>query len=716
MERFLNIDWKPPLEDILDNTFFSAERLEKESVMYRIMNGNFIDPFKGIEEDYNNVDINLIKSIDPELNKEDTDNEITTNDTKKESQLQQKKDVKPNVPGITKPIFRFPKKSKLNAAQHAMCLRVLLRFSEADKPKLTPIEREELQTYLNLQHIISQEQDEFIEFAKSKWHERSFKITCEDYVNLRWKSKLRYIYKLPRYYSEVTNVPFIANKNIEVKFISLCLQMGEFPKIILPSSMKPYKLCVTSQQLRKRFPPEKNLCSESSVPFKLPVSEDPNCQELTGNNNVDLVISSSGLNCLVNNIDPSYSNSWILPLVMKRHNDKNTIYIDKPPPPIASNVPDKNNWVYKYILRYFLIDAKHQTTESIEGYDNNVFNNINCEELLKFEEYENNLTQIYSTLCSRVVEKDNNIKDASKEPEYKNDIDSLKNMSDCKTHSSTTAHCNTSHFISNSQDTQNKTFKTNLKGNISYKLFTIGPQLSEQNGLMKNVAKEYRMLVRTKTDGFEILENKVQRLLMLTPKLEYQADLGAEAVTLEESLKQWVSLIFRPHTSLARVRISAKTSEILQVEHRTAMSINNEIKRLYNIKVDNSLTILHNIIQYLQNLAPGRYIMRHTVRNGAFATIYKEVENTGKNIFDLHTMYGEEFFNLPNTAWIPLDKTIPTPMHKFFERMPAMFSPLNNTNFTNNKKTSEVKQTNTRAVRRSLRNKQKKIMFHDDVQ
>ncbi|XP_029053790.1 uncharacterized protein LOC114881233 isoform X4 [Osmia bicornis bicornis] len=638
---------KPPLEDILDNTFFSAERSEKESVMYRIMNGNFIDPFKGIEEDYNNVDINLIKSINPELNKEDTDNEITTNDTKKESQLQQKKDVKLYVPGITKPIFRFPKKSKLNAAQHAMCLRVLLRFSEADKPKLTPIEREELQIYLNLQHIISQEQDEFIEFAKSKWHERAFKIACEDYVNLCWKSKLQYIYKLPRYYSEVTNVPFIANKNIEVKFISLCLQMGEFPKIILPSSMKPYKLCVTSQQLRKRFPPEKNLCSESSVPFKLPVSEDPNCQELTSNNNVDLVISSSGLNCLTSH-----------------HHQLQVMF------------QIKINGYISISLDIFLL-----------------MQNIKLQK----------------------VEKDNNIKDASKEPEYKNDIDSLKNMSDCKTHSSTTAHCNTSHFISNSQDTQNKTFKTNLKGNISYKLFTIGPQLSEQNELMKNVAKEYRMLVRTKTDGFEILENKVQRLLMLTPKLEYQADLGAEAVTLEESLKQWVSLIFRPHTSLARVRISAKTSEILQVEHRTAMSINNEIKRLYNIKVDNSLTILHNIIQYLQNLAPGRYIMRHTVRNGAFATIYKEVENTGKNIFDLHTMYGEEFFNLPNTAWIPLDKTIPTPMHKFFERMPAMFSPLNNTNFTNNKKTPEVKQTNTRAVRRSLRNKKKKIMFHDDI-
>lgn len=58
-------------------------------------------------------------------------------------------------------------------------------------------------------------------------------------------------------------------------------------------------------------------------------------------------------------------------------------------------------------------------------------------------------------------------------------------------------------------------------------------------------------------------------------------------------------------------------------------------------------------------------------------------------------MYSEEFFNLPNTAWIPLDKTIPTPMHKFYERMPAMFSPLNNTNFTKNKKTPQVKQSNT---------------------
>lgn len=39
---------------------------------------------------------------------------------------------------------------------------------------------------------------------------------------------------------------------------------------------------------------------------------------------------------------------------------------------------------------------------------------------------------------------------------------------------------------------------------VSYNLFTIGPLLSEQNELMKDVIKEYKMLVRTKTHGVEV--------------------------------------------------------------------------------------------------------------------------------------------------------------------------------------------------------------------
>lgn len=64
---------------------------------------------------------------------------------------------------------------------------------------------------------------------------------------------------------------------------------------------------------------------------------------------------------------------------------------------------------------------------------------------------------------------------------------------------------------------------------------------------------------------FVIVENYIELLknlqeltptlrqkLLLVPKLEHQLAFGAEALTLEEGLKQWISLIFRPDTYLAR--------------------------------------------------------------------------------------------------------------------------------------------------------------------
>ncbi|XP_076663313.1 uncharacterized protein LOC143366272 isoform X2 [Andrena cerasifolii] len=711
MDRFLNIDWNPPLEDMLNNTFINRERLGKESVMHKIMTGTFVDPFKNIEDDYRDIKPHLMGDIESETDKEDNGDDIETTEVKKGNEPKKAKKHKGYVPGIVKPLFKFPKMSKLNKEQQAMCLRVLLRFSESDKPKITQTEREELQKYMDLQKIISQEQDEFLEFAKSKWHERSLTVMCEDYINLRWKSKIQYIRKLPRYYAEVTNVPFVADKNIEVKFLSVPLQMGELPKIVLPTLTKPFILRINSKKLQKRFLPKNYLGNESSVSFKLPVSEDPNCQKLAESNNVDLIISSGGLNCLVNNIGPSYSNSWILPLVIKRHNDKNVIYIDKPAPPVTSTIPEKNSWVYKYILKYCFVRTKHLTSESTKTYnDDNMFGDINSEDLLKLEEKpENTSTHVGNESYLNILEEHQSTANTSNQQDIKNYTDTPQDVTlNCKEPSHTISDSNSSNLTANAKGVEKKRCKANTADNVSYKLFTIGSQASEQNELMKNVIKEYKILVRTKTDGFETLQTDLQRLLILAPKIEYQADLGAESVTLEEALKQWISLIFRPVTFLARVRISASTSEVLQIEHRTAMSINNEIKRLYNVKVEDSLTILHNVIQCLSSLSPGRYIMRHTVRNGAFAAVYKEVESPGKNIFDIQTLYNEQFHSLLNPPWIALDKIIPTPLHKCFERMPAMFYPPIGKIFPRNRKPTKGKKSDTGMVRRSLRNKKKK--------
>lgn len=93
--------------------------------------------------------------------------------------------------------------------------------------------------------------------------------------------------------------------------------------------------------------------------FRLPVSDDTYCENLAMETKADFVISSSGLKCLLN-IDLYYLNSWIIPIVIKSHNGKNVVYIDKRIPSSLATIPQKNIWVYKYILRHCFADANNE--------------------------------------------------------------------------------------------------------------------------------------------------------------------------------------------------------------------------------------------------------------------------------------------------------------------------------------------------------------------
>jgi len=92
--------------------------------------------------------------------------------------------------------------------------------------------------------------------------------------------------------------------------------------------------------------------------FRLPVSEDTYCENLAMETRADIVISSSGLKCLLSNINSDHSDSWLVPVVVKSHCGKNTVYIDKRLPPTIATIPQKNSWIYKYILRYYFVKSK----------------------------------------------------------------------------------------------------------------------------------------------------------------------------------------------------------------------------------------------------------------------------------------------------------------------------------------------------------------------
>lgn len=130
--------------------------------------------------------------------------------------------------------------------------------------------------------------------------------------------------------------------------------------MILPKFDKPYFLEVDSTILFRKYPP--SLSSLLPI-FKLPVSEDTYCVSLAEETKVDLVISSSGLKCILNNISSDCSNSWTIPVIIKSHNGKNVIYVDKKLPSVAATASQKNAWVYKYILRHCLVATEVKSSE-----------------------------------------------------------------------------------------------------------------------------------------------------------------------------------------------------------------------------------------------------------------------------------------------------------------------------------------------------------------
>ncbi|XP_070158284.1 uncharacterized protein [Polyergus mexicanus] len=685
MERFKKIDWNPALEDIIDDVFIKDERLERESAMYRIMRDDFTDPFEDIEQDYANVNMELIQkflSEDP-LTDSEEEEEQKTDDKKRnrkkknvDTDYKQNQEKRPYLPGIRKLPFNFPRRSCLTKAEQNMCLRVLLKFNNKRK-ELSKEEQSEMESYIALKDKILEEQKEFLNFAKSKWNDTfNWPIKYNRFIISKWNTKMKKFKKLPRYYIESKNISLSMqkinstfNKSIEIKFISCLHQLGSFSKVMWPKLDRPSMLNVNPAILFSKY--QCVTPNKVTQHFRLPVRDDTYCEKLAMETKADFVISSSGLKCLLNT-DSYYLNSWIIPIVIKSHNGKNVVYIDKKIPSSLATIPQKNTWVYKYILRHCFAGAnnemlkeKMQHTEENKSEKAAVhldIGNIDLECSAEFNDY----LKIYE------------------EDLYSADADKSEKLDD----------------LANDNETNDN------KTNVMYKLFTIGPNESLNYELGKHDVKTYQMLVRTKMDGTEVLPNGKSQYVMLTPKMEHQLGFGAEAVTFEEVSHQWASLIFRPETSLARVRIAADTSEIIQIEKHTTTSLSNEMRRLYNVKIEDSLSILHNIIEGLSSLTPGQYIMRHVPQRGPFAYVYKQVEEPEKNVFDLHMICQSAMFQtVPKTPWPHIDTILTTPAIRHFKKMPAMFNAYQSFSGQPKKKPKKINFTKS-APRRSLRIKE----------
>lgn len=77
------------------------------------------------------------------------------------------------------------------------------------------------------------------------------------------------------------------------------------------------------------------------------------------------------------------------------------------------------------------------------------------------------------------------------------------------------------------------------------------------------------------------------------------------------------------------VRINSTNFDVIQYEWQTISSLNNDMSRLYKMTGEPALKIIYNVASEMTKMDPGKYLLRHTPRSGAFTTVYRETESSG---------------------------------------------------------------------------------------
>lgn len=160
--------------------------------------------------------------------------------------------------------------------------------------------------------------------------------------------------------------------------------------------------------------------------------------------------------------------------------------------------------------------------------------------------------------------------------------------------------------------------------------------------------------------------------VILSIKLEYQTNFGAEQMSREELLNEWIQIKFSPNTIIMRFRIHVKSMEILSVIKLKIEDVEKELKEIYNYDPLDSMDILFNVFSCIYNLPESKYIIQGQ-RNDKECNkliVYKEVVENGKIVTNDEDFQIIESFT---RKWIPIDKIV-TFLHLNEELAPNCFS------------------------------------------
>lgn len=523
-------------------------------------------------------------------------------------------------------------------------------------------------TYID---AVREEQNKYITLASDMWtrfnYKRAFYVdkSVETYMRELWLRKVQAVQQFyPETYRHTSTLHFVC-KSIDADY-SVHINRH----FLLETKHRPRLIKMPKYGIRLALPTSVEELKSKKNPMwcltKKPVSADKTAFKWAKLYKPDVVLTASALKALANNFSPHYMTEWNLIVTVKDIDvdgvKKKVVFIDKPLPSCSLTNMQNIQWHAKLACKMFLKRKEQTFTEPKKS----------AEDVRKVSVYDDD-----EWLKSSSDGESFGICSDFQSPSLSNLIEN----EDCHTEDRS----GTSSQISSSTNLESSSKKDNMENsqlpNYSYSfwhLSSLTNKLEETQKILRKGDMNLRplsLIIRNKIDGIVNFCGP-KSFGVISSKVEYQEDLGAEIMSPTELINEWLDLMIRPNSSLIRARVSYK-GEYIMFEKKNISDVEAEALRLYKFILKSTLKTLQVLLCQLCNLHTGQYYVTHSSNYGAFAHVYTSVPPTTQHVFNLHEFckknWNKGITKEQHVPWKPLDMAVFTPTHFHLKCIPGTF-------------------------------------------
>ncbi|XP_063700251.1 uncharacterized protein LOC134830635 [Culicoides brevitarsis] len=170
-----------------------------------------------------------------------------------------------------------------------------------------------------------------------------------------------------------------------------------------------------------------------------------------------------------------------------------------------------------------------------------------------------------------------------------------------------------------------------------------------------------------------VLDNKI---VIFSPKLEYQPEFGEEQMTEHELIREYVHLKFMNNVVVKRIRLHFANYWIYSVRDITLDTVVADLHRLYQIQEADLLTSFFQLISMLKAFPPARYLGKHDPSKKEKILIYQQQDKENPNCINLGKIFSDINFSansLDELSWTPIDVERVAEIHIRSKVAPGLF-------------------------------------------